>query len=82
MTARRVLPSASAGLRARTRADHEAVESARVGVICYNAGGDIIGGGSDYPNLWPANGEIVVEASITTSGKPAKCVAHARHDAI
>ncbi|WP_207085104.1 hypothetical protein [Nocardioides sp. S5] len=60
----------------------ETVESARVGVVCYNAGGDIIGGGSDYPDLWPANGEIVVEASITTSGKPAKCIAHARHEGL
>lgn len=60
----------------------EAVESARIGVVCYNAGGDIIGGGSDYPELWPAGGEIVVDASITTSGKPAKCVAHARHEGL
>ncbi|WP_322920367.1 hypothetical protein [Nocardioides renjunii] len=65
-----------------TNPTDEAVESARIGVVCYSAGGDIIGGGSDYPNLWPANGEIVVEASITTSGKPAKCVAHARHEGL
>ena len=65
-----------------TNPTDETVESARIGVVCYNDRGDVIGGGSDYPELWPAGGEIVVDASITTTGKPAKCVAHARHEAL
>jgi hypothetical protein len=65
-----------------TNPTDETVENARVGVVCYNDDGDIIGGGSDYPELWPAGGEIVIDASITTSGKPARCVAHARHEAL
>lgn len=54
-----------------------AEKSARVGVVCFNKAGKIIGGGSDYPELIPAKGRVLVEASVLTSGKPAKCDAYA-----
>ena len=54
-----------------------AQKSARIGIVCFNKAGKIIGGGSDYPDLIPAKGRVLVEASVMTSGKPAKCEAYA-----
>jgi hypothetical protein len=53
------------------------VKSPRLGVICYNAAGKIIGGGVDFPDLVPPSGKVVVETNIITSGKPASCRAFA-----
>lgn len=54
-----------------------AQKSARIGVVCLNKSGKIIGGGSDYPDLIPAKGHVLVEASVITSGKPSHCEAYA-----
>lgn len=54
-----------------------AQKSVRVGISCFNKSGRIIGGGSDYPELIPANGRVLVEASVMTSGKPSSCEAYA-----
>ena len=54
-----------------------AQKSARVGIACFNKSGKIIGGGSDYPQLIPANGRVLVEAHLLTSGKPDSCEAYA-----
>ena len=40
-------------------------------VIAYNDSGDIIGGGYSLLDFLPANGEAVVDASVTVSGIPA-----------
>jgi hypothetical protein len=40
-------------------------------VIAYDDSGDIIGGGYTLLDFIPANGEAVVEASVTVSGIPA-----------
>lgn len=52
------------------------IENLRVGVVCYDATGQINGGGSDYPNLAPAGGTIAFDASVTVSGQPDSCKAH------
>jgi hypothetical protein len=54
-----------------------AQKDARVGVVCLNKAGKIIGGGSAYPELIPAKGRVLVEAGVLTTGKPATCEAHA-----
>jgi hypothetical protein len=54
-----------------------AQKQARIGIACFNKDGKIIGGGSDYPELIPANGRVLVEASVLTDGKPSKCEAYA-----
>jgi hypothetical protein len=51
------------------------VQNPRVGIICFNAANKIIGGGSDYPDLVPPSGKVLVEGRIITSGKPASCKA-------
>lgn len=50
--------------------------SARIGVVCLDASGAIIGGGSEFPNLMPAGKSIVVESMVLVSAEPATCVAH------
>ena len=48
----------------------------RVGVVCYDAGGTIIGGSSIYPNLAPAGKPIRLEpTTLTVSGEPITCKA-------
>lgn len=45
--------------------------------ICHNEAGDIIGGNSDFPELIPASGEIVVEPlGLYLSEKPAECTGY------
>lgn len=54
-----------------------AQKSTRIGIACFNKSGKIIGGGSDYPQLIPAKGRVLVEASVMTDGKPDSCEAYA-----
>jgi len=54
----------------------EPLKSPHIGVACKNASGDIIGGGFDFPDLVPPNGDIVIEPDLTVSGKPAECTAY------
>lgn len=51
----------------------------RVGVICRNDAGKVIGGASEYPDLIAAGSKVLVEADVTTSGKPATCTAYPNH---
>lgn len=53
----------------------QALKSPRIGIACRNSNGEIIGGGSSYPNLVPASGRIKVEAMVLVSTLPAKCSA-------
>lgn len=50
--------------------------SARIGVVCLDESGAIIGGGSEFPNLMPAGKSIVVEAMVLVSAEPATCAAY------
>ena len=51
----------------------EPIKDARVGVVCLNRAGEIIGGTSDYPDLIPPHGKIRVDAPVTATGTPATC---------
>lgn len=52
-------------------------KSTRIGIACFNNSGKIIGGGVDFPQLIPANGRVLVEASVMTDGKPDSCEVYA-----
>jgi hypothetical protein len=49
------------------------VRNARVGVVCLNKAGEIIGGTSEYPDVIPAKGRIRVDAAVITTTVPATC---------
>jgi hypothetical protein len=53
-----------------------ALKSPRIAVVCTDAAGAIIGGGSEFPTLLPASGKVKVDASINVSGKPARCTVY------
>lgn len=59
-----------------SNAGSEPLEELRVGIVCEDASGAIVGGSSDYPDLIPAGGEILLDADVTTTGMPAKCTAY------
>lgn len=49
----------------------------RVGVVCYDAAGAIIGGSAVYPNLAPVGKPIRIETTtLTVSGEPKACKAY------
>jgi hypothetical protein len=52
------------------------LQSPRIGVICKGADGKVNGGGSDYPDLVPPSGQIVIDPNLITTGKPATCTAY------
>lgn len=53
------------------------LKSPRIGIICHGADGKVNGGTSEFPNLVPASGQIVVKTlSLITSGKPKDCIAY------
>jgi hypothetical protein len=47
----------------------------RIGVVCTDEAGDIIGGKSEYPELIAAGKDALVESSPIVSGKSAECTA-------
>ena len=51
----------------------------RVGVVCYDAAGTIIGGASEYPSLVAAAKPIRIDAKLTVSSKPTVCKAFPNH---
>lgn len=53
-----------------------AVKSPRVGVICQDSAGKIVGGGSSYPDLVPAGGKIRVDTRLLISGTASECAAY------
>lgn len=52
------------------------LEDLRLGVVCYDAEGSIIGGTSEYPNLIAAQKSVLLESTVLTSVEPSKCVAY------
>lgn len=56
--------------------DSEPLQSPSIGVACKGADGKINGGGVDFPELIPPNGEVVIQPYLMTSGKPAACTAY------
>lgn len=56
--------------------DDTVLKDARIGVICYDKNGVIVGGSSVYPDLVPAKGKIRAETTgLIVSTKPASCKA-------
>ena len=49
------------------------VKDARIEVACTGESGSIVGGGSAFPDLIPANGKIKVDAHVIASSKPKDC---------
>lgn len=56
-----------------TNPSAEQIPGARVGVTCFDQQGVIVGGGSDYPDVVPANGKVMVSARILATGTPDHC---------
>jgi len=56
-----------------TNPSNQQIPSARVGVTCFDQQGVIIGGGSEYPDVVPANGKVKISARILVSGPPDHC---------
>lgn len=48
----------------------------RIGVICKDKAGKVIGGGIEFPELVPPSGEILADTDVNTSGVPASCTAY------
>lgn len=48
----------------------------RVGIVCRDAAGAIVGGGSDFPSLVPAGGSYLISDAIWQAASPASCVAY------
>ncbi len=56
------------------------LEDLRVGVVCYNAAEEIIGGTSAYPALAPAGKTIRIDADPTVAAMPESCKAFVNYD--
>lgn len=52
------------------------LDGARIGIVCRDAAGVIIGGTSEYPNLIAAGESALVESAVATAGEPASCAAY------
>lgn len=55
------------------------IDNARIGIVCRDADGVIVGGDSAYPNRIAAGKSVLVESDILTTGKPTTCVAYPSH---
>lgn len=55
----------------------KALTSPRVSVICLDAKGRVIGGGSAYLELIPPSGRLLQEVTLITSGRIERCNAYA-----
>lgn len=51
----------------------QVIPSARVAIACFNVAGQIIGGGSTFPNSIAAQGTMLAEASVYVAGIPSRC---------
>lgn len=56
------------------------LKNPRIGIICYNARKQIIGGSSEYPELVPASDKYHVDSTVNVTGDPASCAAYAGPD--
>lgn len=58
------------------------LKNPRIGIICYNAKKQIIGGSSEYPDLVPASDRYHVDSTVNVIGTPASCTAYAGPDVL
>lgn len=63
-----------------TNSSDEDLSSPRVGVVCYDAAGKIVGGASEYPDLVAAGKTIRIDSDVTVSGTPSSCKAFPSYD--
>jgi hypothetical protein len=56
------------------------LKNPRIGIVCYNAKKQIIGGSSEYPDLVPASDKYHVDSTVNVTGVPASCAAYAGPD--
>ncbi|MEV0267752.1 hypothetical protein AB0H43_03170 [Hamadaea sp. NPDC050747] len=54
----------------------EPLQDARVGFVCFDAGGKVIGGASEFPDAIPASGKALVTGDLIVSTKPVRCDAY------
>ncbi|WP_353951968.1 hypothetical protein V6K52_00590 [Knoellia sp. S7-12] len=52
------------------------LKDVRLAIACSDAAGNIVGGGSEFPELVPAAGKIKIDASVMTSGTPVECAVY------
>lgn len=55
----------------------QVIPSARVSIACFNVAGQIIGGGSTFPNSIAAQGTMLAETPVYVAGIPSRCSATA-----
>ena len=61
-----------------TNTTAQPLNSPRIGVVCLDAAGAVIGGSSIFPELVPPNGKVKVETlSLIVTGQPASCEMYA-----
>lgn len=58
---------------------NEPWQDLRIGIICRNADGAIVGGGDAYPDLVPANAESLASGHVTASDSAQDCTAYPQH---
>jgi hypothetical protein len=54
----------------------DALQDVRIGVVCRDDAGKIVGGGIDYPDVLPPSGQIVLDPMVTVGSKPSVCTAY------
>ena len=59
-----------------TNPSNQDLKSPDVAVVCRDASGAIKGGGVDFPDVVPAEGETVVSPFLLVEGDPAECTAY------
>ena len=63
-----------------TNSSDEDLSSPRIGIVCYDAAGKIVGGSSEYPDLVAAGKTVRIDSDVTVSGIPASCKAFPSYD--
>lgn len=63
-----------------TNSGDEDLSSPRIGIVCYDAAGKIVGGSSEYPDLVAAGKTVRIDSDVTVSDIPASCKAFPSYD--
>jgi len=56
-----------------TNPQAQQITDPKAGVACFNAAGDIIGGGFTFVDIIPPNGKVLADPYITVSAPPERC---------
>ncbi|QDB79619.1 hypothetical protein FE251_09720 [Georgenia wutianyii] len=62
-----------------TNPTSEPWENLRIGIVCRNAEGAIVGGGDSYPSLVPANAESMADGYVIAGDGVTECTAYPQH---